>query len=44
MVSVQADCPLTTALLLMRARAASSDRSLVDVADAVLAGNIRFDD
>jgi AmiR/NasT family two-component response regulator len=44
MVSVQVDCTLDDALLLMRARAASSDLSLAYVAEAILDGSIRFDD
>ena len=44
MVSVQVDCTLDEALLLMRARAASNDLSLAYIAKAVLDGNIRFDD
>jgi hypothetical protein len=44
MVSVQVDCTLDEALLLMRARAASSDLSLAYIAEAVLDGSIRFDD
>jgi hypothetical protein len=44
MVSAQVDCTLDEALLLMRARAASSDLSLAYIAKAVLDGNIRFDD
>lgn len=44
MVSVQVDCTLDEALLLMRARAASSDVSLAYVANAILDGSIRFDD
>ena len=44
MVSVQVDCTLDEALLLMRARAASSDLSLAYIAKAVLGGSIRFDD
>jgi len=43
-VSVQVDCTLDEALLLMRARAASNDLSLAYIAKAVLDGNIRFDD
>ena len=43
-VSVQVDCTLDEALLLMRARAASSDLSLAYIAQAVLDGSIRFDD
>ena len=44
MVSVQAECSLNNALLLMSARAASNDLTLACVATAVLDGNIRFDD
>ena len=44
MVSVQVDCTLDEALLLLRARAASSDLSLAYIAKAVLDGSIRFDD
>ena len=44
MVSVQVDCTLDEALLLMRARAASSDLSLACIAEAILDGSIRFDD
>ena len=43
MVSAQVDCTLDQALLLMRARARSSDLSLAYIAKAVLDGNIRFD-
>ena len=43
MVSAQVDCTLDQALLLMRARAKSSDLSLAYIAKAVLDGNIRFD-
>ncbi|MDP9335338.1 MAG: ANTAR domain-containing protein [Actinomycetota bacterium] len=44
MVSAQVDCTLDEALLLMRARAASSDLSLAYIAKAILDGSIRFDD
>lgn len=43
MVSVQADCTLDEALLLMRARARSADLSLAYIATAILNGSIRFD-
>lgn len=43
MVSVQVDCPLYVALLLMQARARSTDLSLAYIASAVIAGHIRFD-
>ena len=43
-VSVQADCTVDEALLLMRARAASGDLSLAYIVAAVLEGTIRFDD
>jgi hypothetical protein len=43
MVSVQADCTLDEALLLLRARARSSDLSLTDIAGAVIDRDIRFD-
>jgi hypothetical protein len=42
-VAVQADCSLSKALLLMRARAESSEVSLDDVAKGVLDGTIRWD-
>ena len=42
MASVQAECSLSKALLLMRAGAASSDLSLANVAKAVLDGTLRF--
>jgi hypothetical protein len=44
MISVHANCSLDEASLLMRARAASSNITLADVAEAVLAGTIRWDD
>jgi hypothetical protein len=44
MVSVQVDCTLDEALLLMRARAASSGLSLAYIAEAILDGSIRFGD
>ena len=42
-VAAQADCSLSKALLLMRARAESSEVSLDDVANGVLDGTIGFD-
>lgn len=42
MISVQADVGLTEALLLLRARAYSSERSIVDVARDVVARTLRF--
>ena len=44
MVSLQADCSLSKALLLMRSRAASSDLSLAYIAKGVLDGSIRWND
>jgi len=44
MVSAQADCTPEDALLILKARARSSDVSLAYVAAAVLRGEIRFDD
>jgi len=38
------DCTLDEALLLMRARAASSGLSLSYIAEAILDGSIRFGD
>ena len=43
-VSVQADCSLSKALLLMRARAASADLSRAYVARGVLDGSIHWND
>jgi hypothetical protein len=43
MISVQVPCSLAEALLLMSARAASSDLSVAHVAAGVLDGSIRFD-
>jgi hypothetical protein len=43
-VALDAQCSLSAALLLMRARAASSDTSLAFVAEGVLNGSIRWDD
>ncbi|WP_298806346.1 GAF domain-containing protein [uncultured Pseudokineococcus sp.] len=43
MVSVQADVPLATALLLLRARAFATGRPVADLARDVLAGAVRFD-
>jgi hypothetical protein len=44
MVSAQADRTLDEAVLLMRARARSSDLSVAFIAKTVVEGNIRFDD
>jgi hypothetical protein len=44
MVSVQVDCTVDDALVLMQARADSDDRSLDAVARSVVHGDIRFDD
>ena len=44
MVSVEAACTVDEALLLMRARAESTDLSLAYIARAVLDGSIRWDD
>jgi hypothetical protein len=41
-VSAQVDCTLDEALLLMRGRAASSDRRLAEIVAAVLVGGLRF--
>jgi len=43
MVSVQANCSVDEAFLLMEARAYASDASLEAVAHAVLHGDITFD-
>jgi hypothetical protein len=43
MVSVQVSCTLDEALLLLSARARTTDISIEQVAIAVVAGDIRFD-
>jgi len=42
MVSVQADCSLDNALVMMHERAQVQHRTLPQIADAVLARSIRF--
>jgi hypothetical protein len=42
-VAAQVDCTPDEALLLMRNRARSSDVSVLDIAEAVLRGEIQFD-
>ena len=43
MVSVQADCGPSHAIVLMRARAEQTDRTLEQIATAVIAREIRFE-
>jgi len=43
MVSVQVPCTLDEALLILSARARSDERSVDQVASAVVAGELRFD-
>jgi hypothetical protein len=44
MVSVQVPCTLDEALLLLNARARTGDQTVEQVATAVVAGDIRFDE
>ena len=44
MVSIQAHCSFTEAVVLMRERAEQTNHSVEDVADAVLNRLIRFED
>jgi len=43
MISVQVPCTLDEALLILSARARTDERSVEQVASAVVAGEIRFD-
>jgi len=43
MISVQVPCTLDEALLILRARARSDERSVEQIANAVVAGEVRFD-
>ena len=44
MVSVQAQCSIAEALMLLRARAMTTHRSVDEIAEAVIDGFVRFDD